>query len=111
MLDLAEQLTMMDRIKDEYMKGDLVMSELLRNEEFDGLSKASKIHLLVWAGEDEYAEFTLNTTVGDIITYSMDDFEMRAKEIADESYKKALRIIKKIRWQDHYNTRKRSRRF
>lgn len=108
-LDLTEQLDMMDRIKDEYMKGDLVMSELLRNKEFDGLSKSSKIHLLVWAGEDEYAESTLDMT--NSITSTIDGFEIRAKEIVDEAYSKVWRLIKKTRWQGHYNTRKRSRRF
>lgn len=33
------------------------------------------------------------------------------ENIVDRKFQKALRIIKKIRWQDHYNTRKRSRRF
>lgn len=43
------------RAKNEYLKGGSVMTELLRNEEFAGLSRDDKLHLLNWAGEGEYA--------------------------------------------------------
>ena len=108
-LNLTDYLDMIDRVKDEYTKGDLIMSELLRNEEFNSLFESSRIYLLEWAGEDEYAESTLDMT--NSITSTIDGFEIRAKEIADGAYKNVWRLIKKTRWQGHYNTRKRSRRF
>lgn len=109
MSDYTYQTELINRVKDEYLKGDLAMSELLRNEEFIGLSKYSKVHLLVWAGEDEPVN-TLIDRVSDIKSSAVNSFEIRAKEIADETFKKAWRLIKKTRWQGHYNTRKRSRR-
>ena len=33
------------------------------------------------------------------------------EDIVDQKFQKAWRLIKKTRWQGHYNTRKRSRRF
>lgn len=32
------------------------------------------------------------------------------EDIVDQKFQKAWRLIKKTRWQGHYNTRKRSRR-
>ena len=53
-VDMFEELNMVIKIKDEYAKGDIVMSELLRNEECDGITRFSKRYLLKWAGEDDY---------------------------------------------------------
>lgn len=41
-------------------------------------------------------------------TYSI---RSNIEDIVDEKFQKAWRLIKKTRWQGHYNTRKRSRRF
>lgn len=101
----TEQSDLIGRVKDEYLKGDLVMSELLRNEEFVGLSETSRLHLLAWAGEENYETEQLESGRIDVSIKSNID------EIVDGKFQKAWRLIEKTRWQGHYNTRKRSRRF
>ena len=120
MLELKQE-DLIKHAKEEYLKGDLVMSELLRNEEFAGLSDPSILHLLIWAGEfdpvgtpiDKLSDFrkSVVSKISDISESAVNSFETTAKNIANEAYKKLERQIKKIRWQGHYNTRKRSRRF
>lgn len=105
-----KQADLIERAKDEYLKGDLVMSEVLRNEEFYGLSKMSELHLLAWAGEENHETrlFTTEQLKPGRIDVSI---KSNVEDIVDQKFQKAWRLIKKTRWQGHYNTRKRSRRF
>lgn len=54
-LEYCDDPSLIINIKNEYLKGGVVMTELLRNEEFAGLSIDDKLYLLNWAGEGEYA--------------------------------------------------------
>lgn len=49
--------------------------------------------------------------VDDVTYYAVNSITDSIDEIVDEKFQKAWRLIKKTRWQGHYNTRKRSRRF
>ncbi len=46
------------RIKERYVAEDIVMSELLRSDEFFGLSREEKEELLAWSGDDEFLAVT-----------------------------------------------------
>lgn len=46
----------------------------------------------------------------DNTNYTVRSITDSVEDIVDQKFQKAWRAIKKIRWQDHYNTRKRSRR-
>ena len=43
--------------------------------------------------------------------YAVSSFTDHIEDIVDQKFQKAWRLIKKTRWQGHYNTRKKSRRF
>lgn len=53
-LTIMEELDLVEKIKKDYVEGDLTMSEILRNEDYSGLTCFSKEFLLNWAGEDVY---------------------------------------------------------
>lgn len=53
-MDIMTELDVVQQIKEEYLKGDIVMSELLRNPEYDGLTDFSKNFLIKWTGEGDY---------------------------------------------------------
>ncbi len=64
-MDMWEELDAVEKAKEEYLTGEIVMSELLRNEEYSELTPFSKAFLLKWAGEDDIMKVTKN---GDIVT-------------------------------------------
>lgn len=43
--------------------------------------------------------------------YAVSNITAGIEDIVDQKFQKAWRLIKKTRWQGHFNTRKRSRRF
>ena len=51
--EYPDDASLIEYAKSEYLKNDLVMTELIRNEEFANLSECDKLYLLQWAGEDE----------------------------------------------------------
>lgn len=70
--------------------------------------KASELN--TWT-TDEYERIESASSITGTVESAISSFEITAKDIADEAFKKAWRLIKKTRWQGHFNTRKRSRRF
>lgn len=55
----------------------------------------------------------IDTAMTNIEAVSIATISIRSsvEDIVDQKFQKAWRLIKKTRWQGHYNTRKRSRRF
>ena len=52
-MNMWEELDAVEKAKEAYLKGDVVMSEMLRDKEFSDLTTFSKQFLLKWAGEDD----------------------------------------------------------
>ena len=48
-MDITTEIDMVEKLKDDYMNGDIVMSELLRSYNLSGMTNFSKQFLLKWA--------------------------------------------------------------
>ena len=82
------EISLFDKVKDVYVSSDLVMSELLRSPEFVGLSRAEKMELLVWSGEDDY------------VAVSKEGEVVNRDELGDEGEREAL-FLKAVAHYSH----------